>query len=39
LAIHREFERRNIEFAYPTQRLLLERTGIRETELSRRKAS
>jgi small-conductance mechanosensitive channel len=38
LAIHREFERRGIEFAYPTQRLLLERTGIRDAEPSRRKA-
>ncbi|HEX3912494.1 MAG TPA: mechanosensitive ion channel family protein [Steroidobacteraceae bacterium] len=37
LAIHREFERRGIEFAYPTQRLLLERTGARDAELSRRK--
>jgi small-conductance mechanosensitive channel len=26
LSIHREFERRGIQFAYPTQRLLLERS-------------
>ena len=38
LAIHRQFEQRGIEFAYPTQRLLLERTGVRDAELSRRKA-
>jgi small-conductance mechanosensitive channel len=38
LAIHREFERRDIEFAYPTQRLLLERTSMRDAEPARRKA-
>jgi MscS family membrane protein len=27
LRIHREFERPGIEFAYPTQRILLERSG------------
>ena len=27
LKLHREFARRGIEFAYPTQRLLMERAG------------
>lgn len=36
LRIHREFEQQGIEFAYPTQRLLLERTGVREADRPRR---
>jgi MscS family membrane protein len=29
MRIHREFERLGVEFAYPTQRLLLERANAR----------
>ncbi|HEY4210778.1 MAG TPA: mechanosensitive ion channel family protein [Steroidobacteraceae bacterium] len=32
LRVHREFERMGVEFAYPTQRLLLERTRARAGE-------